>query len=184
MKSESCVFTGFSNEPSDCQLVVVDLGYSAQRRSCGIFWTGAAQPLELAFGDAVRHTAHVIERLEKPLLVLEAVLSTYHTPSGNPDIRGEFERGKGWYYGAGVLSFAGALRFLQVLAECLGKRCVYLAEAFLSNKDTPTAHAEDAVLIHQRFWQVRPVELRLGVVPASSAVTGVPSVRDFTVRPA
>jgi hypothetical protein len=181
MSGETFPFSAFSHEPRDCQLVVVDLGYSARRRSCGLFWTGAARPLELAFGDAARHTAQAINGLGKPLLVLEAVLSTYHAPSGNPDIRGEFERGRGWYYGAGVLSFAGALRFLQVLADCLKGQSVYLAEAFLSNKDTPTGHAEDAVLIQNWFWEAHPVELRPDVAPASPLVNGVPSVRVFTV---
>jgi hypothetical protein len=110
---------------------------------------------------------------------LEALLSTYHAPSGNPDIRGDFEQGRGWYYGAGVLSFAGALRFLQVLNEYLKARTLWVAEAFLSNKDAPTGHVEDAILIHDRFWDVHPVELRAGVEPASPLVQGVPSVRVF-----
>jgi len=181
MKNESCPFRAFSDTPNDCQLAVVDIGYAAQKKTCGLFWTGAPQPVELAFGDAVRRTAEVIKPLSKPLLVLEAVLSTYHAPSGNPDIRGEFEQGRGWYYGAGVLTFAAALRFLQVLNDLLQGRTLWVAEAFLSNKDTATGHGEDALLIHNRFWNAPTVELRPGVESASPLVQGVPSVRVFAL---
>ena len=88
-------FIAFAGEMKDVELVVVDLGYSARKSTCGLFWTGATQAEELSFGDAVRRTAVVVNDMKNPLLVLEAVLSTYHAPSGNPDIRGEFENGRG-----------------------------------------------------------------------------------------
>jgi hypothetical protein len=79
-----------------------------------------------------------------------------------------------------VLSFAAALRFLGCLAErCSGAPQLSLAEAFLSNKDTPTGHGEDAVRIRDNFWQTQPVCLREGVEAASALVEGVPSVRVF-----
>jgi hypothetical protein len=110
---------------------------------------------------------------------LEGVLSTYHAPSGNPDIRGNFERGRGWYWGPGVLSFAAAVRFLQQLNRMTEGREIDIAEAFLSNKDTPTGHADGATLIHNRFWTTQPEELRDGVEPASPLVQDVPKVRVF-----
>ncbi len=55
-----------------------------------------------------------------------------------------------------------------------------MAEAFLSNKKgKPSDHAEDAMLIHERFWTTRPEPLREGVEPASPLVQGVPRVRVF-----
>ena len=134
MKNGSCPFRAFSDAPADCQLVVVDLGYSARKRSCGLFWTGTDRPVELMFGDAVRRTAEAVRQFSKPLLVLEGVLSTYHAPSGNPDVRGTFERGRGWYYGAGVLSFASAFHFLQMLNECLKGRGSTLLRRFFPTK--------------------------------------------------
>ena len=162
-------------------LVVVDLGYSAHRRSCGLAWTGDQQPLELEFGSAITWTEEVLRSFKwEAFLVIEAVLSTFHRENGNPDVRGEFELGRGWYYGAGVLSFAAALRFLGCLAQrCSGAPQLPLAEAFLSNKDTPTGHAEDAVQIRDNFWQTQPARLQQGVEAASALVEGVPSVRVF-----
>jgi hypothetical protein len=122
-----------------------------------------------------------VSELTKPLLILEAVLSTYHAPSGNPDIRGDFERGRGWYWGAGVLTFAGALRFLHALNQELKGRELLLAEAFLSNKDAPTGHSDDAVLIHEGFRATQAALLKSGVEPASPLVGGVPSVRVFAL---
>ena len=173
-------FKAFSAAPHERELVAVDLGYSAQRRSCGLHWTGVQEPVEVSFDEAIARTGKRVLQLTDPVLVLEAVLSTYHAPSGNPDIRGDFERGRGWYYDAGVLSFAAALRFLQELKQHVQGRDLDVAEAFLSNKDTPTGHGEDARLIHDRFWTARPETLRGGVEPASPLVRDVPSVRVFT----
>jgi hypothetical protein len=172
-------FNAFRGEPCTRPLLVVDVGYSAHRKSCGLYWTGAQEASEHSFGDAIEQTAQLVGQLTAPVLVLEAVLSTYHAPSGNPGIRGDFEQGRGWYYGAGILSFGAALRFLQVLNQKMQGRDLDIAEAFLSNKDTPTGHGEDAVLIHHRFWVTPPVELKDDVEPASFLIHGVPSIRVF-----
>lgn len=175
-------FIALTAEPRDQQLVVVDLGYSAKGKTCGLYCRGADRAVELTFGDAVHQTAEEIRQLTKPLLILEAVLSTYHGPSGNPDIRGDFEMGRGWYCNAGVLTFAAALRFLHILNEELRGKELFLAEAFLSNKDKRTRHADDAKSIHDQFWMTETAVLRPGVEPASPLVRGVPSVRVFRVR--
>lgn len=48
----------------------------------------------------------MVEKFGKLVLVLEAVLSIYYDEHGNPDIRGDFEKGRGWYWGpkAGEIS--------------------------------------------------------------------------------
>ena len=172
-------FRAFAGEVCDKPLIVVDLGYSAHAKSCGLFWTGAQHAEELQFGDAVRRTAQLVSERTKSILVLEGVLSTYHAPSGNPEIRGDFERGRGWYWGAGVLSFAAAIRFLQELNEIAEGRKIEIAEAFLSNKNTPTDHADDAIFIHDRFWITQPEKLKNDVKPASPLMQDIPSVRVF-----
>jgi hypothetical protein len=172
-------FIGFNGQPANAPLVVLDMGYSARRKSCGLYWTGAQEPVELTFGDAVRQTASLVKSLQNPVLVIEAVLSIFHSRSGNPDIRGEFEKGRGWYYGAGVASFAAALRFLKVLHQELDCKGVMLAEAFLSNKDIVTGHGDDALLIHNAFWHIEPARIREDCEPASPLIVGVPSIRVF-----
>ena len=164
-------------------LIAIDLGYSAQRRSCGLAWTGGEEDLELQFGDAIHRTAEILRSFDwKAILVVEAVLSTFHQANGNPAVRGRFETGRGWYYRAGVLSFAAATRFLQCLADLRSNGpAIALAEAFLSNKNTPTGHAEDAATIRDGFWETQPVDLREGVEPASNLIEGIPSVRVFEI---
>jgi len=158
-------FHALENATDRPPIVAVDLGYSARKRSCGIAWTGCEEPVERQFGEAIKETRDVLKALDwRAVLVVEAVLSTYHQQNGNPDIRGRFERGRGWYYGAGVLSFGAALRFLSVLAGGLPEGVVVpLAEAFLSNKDTPSGHGEDALTIRNQFWNNQPKQLRDGV---------------------
>lgn len=174
-------FKAFWESSSTRDLVVVDLGYSAHNSSCGVYWTGAAEPEEVQFGDSITTTAERIAQLKDPVLVLEAALSTYHAPSGNPDIRGAFEQGRGWYWGVGVLSFAAGLRFLQVLnqkKEVRG-RDIAVAEAFLPHRNRRTGHAKDAVFIHNYFWDRHPVAMKENVRAASHLIQRAPSVRDF-----
>jgi len=175
-------FLGFETKPTGRPLVVVDLGYSANQRSCGLAWTGASGGVEVQFGQAVVRTQKLLAALESPVLVLEAVLSTYHRADGNPDLRGDFERGRGWYWGAGVLTFAAALRFLKVLGQRLPPDMrVWIAEAFLSNKSKRASHADDAMEILWSFWRTVPEQLRDGVEPASELIQGVPSIRVFRI---
>jgi hypothetical protein len=173
-------FTGPAN--IGMPLVAIDLGYSARKRSCGLAWTGEEHALEMQFGDAIRRTAQLLECFGwNSLLVVEAVLSTFHQANGNPAIRGDFETGRGWYYGAGVLSFAAARRFLQCLGEHRPDNGtpIALAEAFLSGGNAPTGHAEDAMTIRDNFWATQPVFLPEGVEPASTLIEGIPAVRVF-----
>ena len=137
------MFTAFDREAeNDAQqaLLVVDIGYSAKRSSCGLCWGNA--PIERTFGDAVATAAEVILDLKNPLLVIEAPLSTHHTPGGNPAVRGDFEAGRGWYHGAGATTCLAAMRFLDQLEQRLRRagltEPVMIAEAFLSDKDTAT----------------------------------------------
>lgn len=173
-----CRYLAFNDSPRDVALVVVDLGYSARRKSCGLYWTGAERAKELTFGNAIRCAGETINGMCSPLLVLEAPLSMFHAQSGNPDVRGDFEKGRGWYHGAGASTFAAAMRFLASLSTLINGELL-LAEAFLSNKDSPTGHGEDALQIYSHFWKTSPAKLNQGVEAASPLISGVPSVRVF-----
>ena len=141
---------------------------------------GISQPMDLKFGDAISIVSQWIDQNTKCVLIIEAVLSTYHNESGNPDFRGEFERGRGWYYGPGVVTFAAALRFLQILRQQVSKNVsVYLAEAFLSFKKTRSIHSNDAMIIFERFWDTHPENIKVGTEPIADFIDGVPSIRVF-----
>ena len=93
-------------------VIAIDLGYSAKQKSTGMAHSHSEQVEALSFGQCIEAVAHLLETHGRHTLILEAVLSTYHGSDGNPDIRGQFEKGRGWYYGPGVTTFAAALRFL------------------------------------------------------------------------
>ncbi|MGH8503227.1 MAG: hypothetical protein ACREVE_12290 [Gammaproteobacteria bacterium] len=92
-------FTAFQRSRKRMPIIAVDIGYSAKARSCGIAWSGHESPICLHFGNAVRKVADLYVTLEQPVLVVEAALSTFHQPNDNPDLRGSFEEGRGWYWG-------------------------------------------------------------------------------------
>lgn len=176
-------FDALGREASDLPVIAVDLGYSAKSKTCGIASSVDDRGANCTFGDCIKRTADAIRTFGSgsAVVVLEAVLSTRHdAATGNPILRAEFERGRGWYCQSGVVTFASALRFLHQLRLTLprGMR-VCVAEAFLSNKAGPTSHATDASQIVQRFWSIKPVELSVDVEPASPQVRNVPPIRVF-----
>lgn len=168
-------------------LVVVDIGYSRARASCGL--CHEAESGNHRFGVAVQRTAAALHELAvagtRPVLVLEAPLSQCHTATGNPEPRGEFEVGREWYYGAGASTALGAQRFLREIAAMLEPQYLPLgvAEAFLSNKPGRTRHEQDARLIWDRFWQLAPEPLHTRCESLSPLVVGVPPVRVFSAGP-
>jgi len=141
---------------------------------------GIDEPIVLTFGDAIMNVKECINRKKVCILVIEAVLSTFHNPNGNPDIRGDFERGRGWYYGPGVVTLAAALRFLKILRHEISKDArVTISEAFLSFKKERTNHSNDAKIIYDQFWETQPEKIREGTEPILEFISGVPSVRVF-----
>ncbi|MDB2682043.1 hypothetical protein N9Z14_05550 [Opitutales bacterium] len=104
-------------------IIAIDLGYSANSRSCGFAHSGTKETQTLRFGECISSTVELLKQQGRHQLILEAVLSTYHRFDGNPDIRGDFEKGRGWYYGPGVATLAAALRFLHVLDQQLPRPC-------------------------------------------------------------
>ncbi len=104
--------------------------------------------------------------------------ATCHLPQFG--IRGDFEKGRGWYYGPGVVTFAAAMRFLNTLRNIVSiDASVILAEAFLAFKKKRSDHSKDAMTIYNKFWETKPEKLRAGVEPILEGISGVPSVRVF-----
>jgi hypothetical protein len=160
--------------------IALDLGYSKDKATCGIMHEDIDKPIEVTFGNAIINVKNWIERNGSCILIIEAVLSTFHNNNGNPDIRGDFEKGRGWYYGPGVVTLAAAIRFLKVLRTVVpNDALVILAEAFLSFKKGRTHHSHDAKIIYDRFWRTPPEEIRDGTEPILESISGVPSVRVF-----
>lgn len=164
----------------DYPLVAIDLGYSHNVASCAIMHAGIKEPATLQFGATIREVIRLVERFDSLVLILEAVLSTYHDEHGNPDIRGDFEKGRGWYYGPGVATYAAAIRFLRILRQkCPSNSTIYLAEAFLSFKKNRNRHSDDAFKIFNSFWDTRSESLKDGTEPILDFIEGIPSVRLF-----
>lgn len=165
----------------DYKHFALDLGYSRDKATCGIMHDGIDEPIELTFGNAINAVKNWIDRNGSCILIVEAVLSTFHNKEGNPDIRGDFENRRGWYYGPGVVTFAAAMRFLKILRNVVSiDASVILAEAFLSFKKSRSSHSKDAMIIYNQFWETKPEEVRFGTEPILEFISGVPSVRVFT----
>ena len=166
-----------------CPHLAIDLGYSHDAASCGIMHAGIKEPATLQFGATIKEVARLVEQIGTCVLILEAVLSTYHDENGNPDIRGDFEKGRGWYYGPGVATYAAASRFLRILRQkCSSNAIIYLAEAFLSFKKNRSPHSDDAMIIFDSFWDTQPESLKDGTEPILDIIEGIPSVRVFKLK--
>jgi hypothetical protein len=161
-------------------VLAVDLGYSSERRSCGIALSNDSIARCWTFGDALTEVATILTNVPQAVLVLEGVLSTSHCHKGNPRDRGAFEKGRSWYYGPGAVTFLAATRFLAELSKLLpATQVVDLAEAFLSKKHGRPGHQTDSCLIAKKFWTRQPEPLVEGVEPILPIVSGVPPVRSF-----
>ena len=167
-----------ANIDNSLPIVAIDIGYSAQTASCALTYSDTRETKTIQFGECIETTRHLIEKKGKHIIILEAVLSTYHRPDGNPDIRGDFEKGRGWYYGPGVSTFAAATRFLQVLDQKLPEdiRQIPIVEGFLSYKKIRTQHADDAQRLLKEFYNAERFNARSGCEPIISEIEGIPNI--------
>jgi hypothetical protein len=162
-------------------MIAVDLGYSAQQKSCGLASTHGPTAASLGFGECISEVVELMRAHGRHTLILEAVLSTYHRPDGNPEIRGSFEKGRGWYHGPGVTTFAAALRFLSELDRRLPKSLhpIPLVEGFLSYKPARTTHEDDARRILLEFEQAERFQAAEGSEPIAPFIAGLPEIRRY-----
>lgn len=178
-------FCAFGGQPETAPLVVVDLGYSATRSSCGVTWTGRGESSNHRFGVAINRIQEALIgfRNQNPVLVVEAPLSGCHNDRGNPCRRGAFERGREWYCQPAASVCLASLRLLDVLAHNLSDHFdrVLIAEAFLSNKPAATVHSLDASQILEDFWNTSPESVDSRAQPISPLIDGVPQVYVFRI---
>ncbi len=165
---------------AELPLLGIDLGYSAKAKSCGVAHSGSHNACALYFGECIDYVARLISEKGPHVLILEAVLSTYHNSEGNPDIRGEFEKGRGWYHGPGVTTFAAALRFLDQLDQKLPKHLqLPLVEGFLSYKPTRTLHEDDARRLVEEFSTAQRFFPHDHSQPICSHIKSIPEIRRY-----
>ena len=161
-------------------LLGIDLGYSAKNKSCGVARSGNFDAVALGFGECIEYVSRLVREGGPHVLILEAVLSTYHGPDGNPAIRGVFEKGRGWYHGPGVTTYAAALRFLDEIDRQLpAGQVLPLVEGFLSYKPTRTNHVDDAQRLVDEFSSAERFLPSVGSEPISTKIDGVPEIRRF-----
>ena len=67
--------------------IALDLGYSHKAASCGIMHSGIKEPVTLHFGNTINEVSRLVDQIGTCVLIIEAVLSTYHDENGNPEIR-------------------------------------------------------------------------------------------------
>ena len=136
----------------------VDLGFSAESRSCGVLKDGG-MPYNVTFGELVNlATREVAESNAKPLnLLLEAPLSATFNRNGNPTGR-SFEKQDGstryWYLQGGAVVMIAAGHLLRALVGCGIQRDVRLFEGFVSFKASTarSSHTEDVLRLREAVW--------------------------------
>jgi hypothetical protein len=82
---------------------------------------------------------------------------------------------------SGAMVTLAAMRLLELLSTKITGD-VWIAEAFLSNKDDSTPHWRDAMQIYNEFWDTLPITPAASeICPICDVVANVPEVRVFVV---
>jgi hypothetical protein len=160
------------HEPMDANIFCIDLGFAQTgNKSNGVIYASSMDQVpkpkseNFTFAvsiDQISERICALDKSAKVVLVIEAPLSWNFNP--NPYLRGNFEKGRGWYYGPGASVCLAAHFFLSQLCEklkCSKIQKISLVEAFLSNKPKGKAsnHLEDAGRIYsyygkKKFWLI------------------------------
>ena len=139
------------------QWVLVDIGFSADKRSCGIA-VGDSQPRNVRYADLAPCIARELESDTAPLnLLIEAPLSIAFNARGNPTGRSiEKKNGKTryWYMQGGAVTLLATMHLLRDLHEMQPTREVRLFEGFASfkHKETRSSHADDVSNLRRVAW--------------------------------
>lgn len=139
------------------QWVFVDIGFSADKRSCGIA-IGDSQPRNVHYGDLAPCIARELESETAPLnLLVEAPLSVAFNADGNPTGR-SIEKKNGntryWYMQGGAVTLLATMHLVRDLYQMRPLREVRLFEGFVSykHKGTHSSHADDVSNLRRVAW--------------------------------
>lgn len=148
--------------------VIVDLGFSARQRSCGIWTEACEEPVVLTFGCLVKRVCKEARggAYRGPLnLLLEAPLSVAFNEARNPTRRRcDAKDGKyrDWYVNAGATTLIAADHLLRNLNGCQIQREVRLFEGFVSfkapkddvnpSKNRINPHKRDVLQLKHAVW--------------------------------
>ncbi len=166
---------------SKCPVIAIDMGYSSNKKSCGICGTSFTAG-NFYFGDAVERVKTFISENPYTILIIEAPLSVSHKKSGNPQIRGTFEKGHEWWWKAGAVTHLGAQRFLQQLLSDppVPSKPIRLAEAYLPQNTSVQGHDKVAQCIVKHFFDKKPMLIYPEAEPIlPEKVNGVPPIKVF-----
>ena len=143
--------------------VFVDLGFSAQSKSCCIAF-GDAEPFHLTYGELGSRLECLTTAGAGPVnLLLEAPLSVAFSKDGNPtgrwiETRRRIETGQRetrfWYVGPGAAVLIAATYLLRRLHDANPVNEIRLFEGFASfkSKRTRTTHVEDVMALRDVAW--------------------------------
>jgi hypothetical protein len=147
------------NEASQRPTVAVDVGFGNSSTS-GIAWSGASPDesnsdvdtlLTTNYGSCADEILRLADGVSAFNLILEAPLFGAFDEDGNPMGRLPLEkRGsvtRYWYLQAGANVGLGAAFLLRDLANRPNRATIHLFEGFMSFKEGPSEHEEDAKLL-------------------------------------
>ena len=137
--------------------VFVDIGFSRNRKSCGIA-IDDSEPCAVLYRDLEPLIAHELNKGSSPLnLLIEAPLSVAFNADGNPTGRKIEKRGRDtryWYVGAGAATLLAATHLLHRLHDTPARRKIRLFEGFASfkSKGSPSSHEADVAKLRRVVW--------------------------------
>ena len=179
--------------PDSGRWVFVDIGFSRDKRSCGIL-VDDSDPRVVHFGDLVSTIAREMEKSPSPLnLLIEAPLSIAFNANGNPTGRKIEKRGtqhRYWYEPAGAAVLLATMHLLRRLHDVRYSREVRLFEGFASfkPKEARSSHADDVLILRSVAWgekgtivdehglKMRDDDILLSAFAVSGMNYGIPAV--------
>lgn len=173
--------------------VFVDIGFSRDKRSCGIL-VDDSEPREVRYGDLVSRIAREMEKSLSPLnLLIEAPLSVAFNADGNPTGRKIEKRGtqhRYWYEPAGAAVLLATMHLLRRLHDMRPSREIRLFEGFASFKpqEACSSHADDVlnlrsvvrgekgIIVDEDGLKMRDDDILLSAFAVSGMDFGIPAV--------
>ena len=147
--------------------IIVDLGFSARQRSCGIWTEACEEPAVLTFGCLVKRVCKEARDADRGQLnlLLEAPLSVAFKKNDNPTRRlcdAKDGKYRPWYVNAGATTLIAADHLLRKLNDCQIQREVRLFEGFVSFKapkpqaktqrERKQEHKRDVLQLKNAVW--------------------------------